>query len=659
MEPEFKKKKKPRFSLLLRIGLILLFSVAITSLFVLFTSKFYFRRMAAVETKTTFLAGVTGAIELLDIDNIEDQLKDEAFREDLTASYREICIQSEMEYLLLYTVDSDENKHYLISAGSTADLHNKVSAARGYGTEIDVPLREDQIKCLSGKAVAAMTYLTDEYNCVWTAPVYDNNGKVWGLISAVYSVDHVIDMMNHYRTFIITTVALIVGIALVLAMVFLKAFVFRPIEELAENMKLFSQNMKMVHVISDVPFSDEITDIEESFNKMVSDITGYMEDIKHLTEENVQNETQLEVARKIQKGVVHYKYGIVRPQFNTFGCTRPVTEVGGDFYDIFFLDDKRLCMIMGDVSGKGVTAALFMMIVKYAIKEKIKAGIGLADAMNQTNSDVCESNPECMFATVFAAVLDIETGELKFSNAGHNAPFILSDSARELDVDEGIAIGLFDDIEIIEESITLKPSEVLFIYTDGVTDDVNTSGEQFGIERLRSLMEEISKERDKVSAEDCCKKVVDKVLDFSKDANQFDDISCLALSYSCGKSGNIELEMNLDSFDKVKKLILENVTDQDIAKRIILACEEMFVNIVNYSGAGEVSFSFNFSDERLSVSLIDDGKKFDPSEYCGNIEEFEKLDEGGMGISLARINSEEFSYERVERRNVLSMSFLI
>ena len=86
-----------------------------------------------------------------------------------------------------------------------------------------------------------------------------------------------------------------------------------------------------------------------------------------------------EVARKIQKGVVHYKYGIARPQFNTFGCARPATEVGGDFYDIFFLDDKKLCMIMGDVSGKGVTAALFMMIVKYAIKEKIKAGIGLAD----------------------------------------------------------------------------------------------------------------------------------------------------------------------------------------------------------------------------------------------------------------------------------------
>ena len=169
MEKDKKTRKKPRFSLLVRIGSVLILTVSLTSAFALLNSRFYFGRMAAIETQSAFLAGAAGAIELIDTDLIEEQLKDEAFRNEIKESYREICLKSDMEYLLLYTVDSKLNKHYLVSAGSTDKLDEVINARRGYGEVVDSPLRRDQIRCLNGNSKAEMSFLSQEYDCVWTA----------------------------------------------------------------------------------------------------------------------------------------------------------------------------------------------------------------------------------------------------------------------------------------------------------------------------------------------------------------------------------------------------------------------------------------------------------------------------------------------------------
>lgn len=527
-----KKKTKPRISLMFRIGILFILAFALTSSVALINSRNYFKRMAALETKETFQAGAESAIELINPDTIEEQLaEDIALRMELREKYREICLRSGMEYILLYTVDKAGAKRYLISAGSTDELDEKVNKKRGYGAVLTSSLRKDQIRCLSGQSEAEMTFFSGEYNCVWTRPVYDSNGDIWGLLSCIYSVDHIIEMMNYYRAFILATVAILTGVSVLLALVLLRVVVFSRIKELAEGMKGFAKEKKIVYKAKQHMYSDEITDIEESFETMVKDITEYVDNIETLTSEMVENQTQLDIATRIQEGVVPKSTGFKGKSYDVYGMAIPATEVGGDFYDIFFLNDDELCVVIGDVSGKGISAALFMMVVKCALKEKLKAGVCLEDAMNQTNKDACVSNSECMFATVFAAILNIKTGVLKYANAGHNPPFILSKEIKLLDMDSGIAIGVFDDILIREDELTLKPGEGLFIYTDGITEALNISDELFGTDRLRDALEELKQKEPELTAKDCCEKIVEKTDTYRGERAQFDDITCLTVMF--------------------------------------------------------------------------------------------------------------------------------
>ena len=527
-----KNKGKPRVSLMVRITFLFILTFVITTTVALLNSKRYFQRMAALETRDAFLAGAGEVMKLIDTDTIEASLAEDAtLRQTLREQFGDICLKTDMDYLILYTATMDGTKHYLISAGSSAEKDERANIKRGYGAVITSPLRNDQIQCLTGKSEAEMSFLTGDYNCVWTTPVFDSQGNVWGFISAIYSIEHIVQMMNYYRAFILATIGIFVGVSILLALILLRVVVLNRIIDLANYIKLFSAKKHMDYTPEKHFYSDEITDIEESFGAMVSDISEYVDNIQKLTAEKVMTQAQLDIARRIQEGVVPKNYGLNEKSFDVFGKAIPATEVCGDFYDIFFINDDELCVVNGDVSGKGISAALFMMIVKCALKEKLKAGLSLKEAMNQTNKDACVSNSECMFATVFAGILNINTGVLKYANAGHNPPFILGDDLHMLNVDSGIAIGSFDDIDILEDEFTLKPGEGIFVYTDGISEALNRDEEMFGYDRIRKALEQVQESTGIVSAKAFCDKIIESTSQFSAGTSQFDDITCLTLIY--------------------------------------------------------------------------------------------------------------------------------
>ena len=451
----------------------------------------------------------------------------------------------------------------------------------------------------------------------------------------------------------------IIVIFFIIVMIFLRRSVILPVAYLSERMKGFVKDRDSKK--AELPFrffDDEITDIEESFDKMAGDITGYLQDIESYAAERAANNAQLDVAKRIQGGIVPLEFSLSGNGYEVYGCEHPARDVGGDFYDIFRLDDDHICVVVGDISGKGVSAALFMVMVKTAIRERIKSGSSLAEALNHVNHEIVLSNPENMFATVFAMILNTLTGVLTYANAGHNPPVRINGFPGFLDMQRGMALGIFDDAGIVDEEILLNDGEGILIYTDGITEAVDKNKVQYGEETLLSKINEIygGKAGSGLSRV-LVNNIVGSVKDHAEGLEQFDDITCTALIFN--KNERRDLSPDIESFALVKQTMLDSLGDNDNTRMMILACEEIFANIVNYSGAENVRFSCERRGDVYLVTFSDNGIEFDPVKATVKNKEFEELDTGGMGIMLARNNSKEMIYNRVDGRNMLTLMFEI
>lgn len=238
-------------------------------------------------------------------------------------------------------------------------------------------------------------------------------------------------------------------------------------------------------------------------------------------------ESELEIATRIQDGILEHDF----TEFNKLdhikikACARPAKEMGGDFYDVFMVDDTHLCFLIADVSGKGVPAAMFMSMAKVHIKNYTTLGLPLAEVASRTNDQLCYKNKEGMFVTVFLCVLDLETNEMKFINAGHDLPFICKKDGEweMITAKRNLVFGLMGGVPYKEQSMELAPGDSFYLYTDGVNEAINEAEELYGVERLRDALNKFN-----ADAEDVDKFVDDMYneLDtYAGKAEQADDIT--------------------------------------------------------------------------------------------------------------------------------------
>ncbi len=241
-----------------------------------------------------------------------------------------------------------------------------------------------------------------------------------------------------------------------------------PIDAISNSMNSFAKDSRIRPEPLNITSGDEIGQIAASYEKMTEDISDYVNNIEALTREKLENNVQLEIARRIQNGLVPEKTQYDAVCFAISLVTRPARTVGGDFYDGFLRDDGKLCIVMGDVSGKGISAAMFMAMIKTAIRERLTVDPSPAEALNRINDEMCAQNPENLFATVFAAFLDPENGEFVYANAGHTYPVLLKDEPELFIPESGIALGLFEDAGLRDHTMTFRPGQGILLYT-GVT----------------------------------------------------------------------------------------------------------------------------------------------------------------------------------------------
>ncbi|MCZ6860269.1 MAG: SpoIIE family protein phosphatase [Alphaproteobacteria bacterium] len=389
----------------------------------------------------------------------------------------------------------------------------------------------------------------------------------------------------------------------------------------------------------------------------------------------VQNErmaAELNVAHDIQMSMVPLIFPAFpdHDEFTVFAVLEPAREVGGDFYDFFFIDEDRICVCIGDVSGKGVPAALFMAVAKTLIKSRARDDLSTASILTHVNDELSADNKENMFVTLFIGIANIRSGEVIYTNAGHNPPYVrrADGSLKRLDERHGPVIGAMEGMVYGEDSVKLAPADILFLYTDGVTEAMDGDDTLFSDERLEGVLEAV----DGVTAENAVTKTVAAVKEFEGETEQTDDVTVLAFQYhgSSGTTGKAELQIVIENeLSEIAKIIGafeefagEHGIPMPITMKFNIVFDELLNNVISYAYRDEeeheISIRIKLVADRLTVTIADDGVPFNPlsAKTPDTKSSLEDRDISGLGIHLVRELVDDVSYHRRIDKNVLTLA---
>ena len=361
--------------------------------------------------------------------------------------------------------------------------------------------------------------------------VKDKNDNVAALLFVDIHMELIVSTLLSY----VLRAALICSGLLVLFCVFywflLKRILLKPIAIIQQNAFDFANSdAQLTDTLDQIQTGDELQELAQSVSTMEHVIVQYIAHIQRVTAEKERIGAELDIATHIQSSMLPCIFPAFpdREEFDVYASMNPAKEVGGDFYDFFMVDERHLAIVMADVSGKGVPAALFMVIGKTLIKDHTQPGVSLGAVFSDVNNLLCASNSEGMFITAFEGVLDLTTGEFCYVNAGHEMPFIhREESFQAYKIKPGFVLAGMEDIRYSEGVLTLKPGDKIFQYTDGVTEATNAHNEMYGKERLDAALNRNSEK----PPEEIIAAVKEDVDSFVGDAPQFDDITMLCLEY--------------------------------------------------------------------------------------------------------------------------------
>jgi phosphoserine phosphatase RsbU/P len=434
----------------------------------------------------------------------------------------------------------------------------------------------------------------------------------------------------------------------------------------------FSEPVTRPSDIDDLPTKsrDEVGKLAQSFITMEHALRQSVRDLKETTAAKERIESELKIARDIQMSMVPKTFPPFphRPEFELYATLVPAREVGGDFYDFLFIDDHHLCFVIGDVSGKGVPAALFMAVTRTLFRTVASKVSSPDKILSLLNHEICRGNDSCMFVTVFCAVLDIRTGEVEYSNGGHNLPYLVShDETTTLKNTGGMALGFTEDATYRSEKIVLQAGDGLFLYTDGVTEAMDETGNQFSELRLEDFLHQSNGS----SVTELIHGAVDKVKSHAAGAAQSDDITALAIKFlmtaekPMAEAVVVELKNDLSEIARLARIVDDFARHHQIeaqtTRNMHLALDEILTNIISYGydngGEHHIIARFNLERGHWTVAVEDDGKPFNPLD-APEPDTNQLLEErpiGGLGIHLVRKNVDELEYRRQKDKNILIM----
>ena len=460
----------------------------------------------------------------------------QSFISDLVAS-------NDVEYLyvvrphgvgvtFLFDSDMETGESGEYEDGGYCALGTYVDLVGGFADNLD--------RLLAGLDVEPIVQRDASYGWLMTAmtPVLHEDGTMAGYVMADISMN---DVMNTRQTFLITLVGLLAAVAAVFLATFLfilRRMVLHPIDLLTQATGDFIQSNEEELAagtatvnVPPIRTGDEVELLADSFRKMEEDMISYIREFMNATAEKERIGAELNVATQIQADMLPRIFPAFpeRQEFEVYATMNPAKEVGGDFYDFFLVDDDHLAVVIADVSGKGVPAALFMVIAKTLIKNHAQNRETPGEVFTQTNAQLCEGNDAGLFVTAWMGVLEISTGKFVYVNAGHNPPLLKRAGGQYewLKSRPGFVLAGMEGIRYRENTLELMPGDTLYLYTDGVTEATSSAQELYGEERLQAALNEASE----LPVSQLLPRIKNCIDTFVGDAEQFDDITMLGLQY--------------------------------------------------------------------------------------------------------------------------------
>ena len=496
-----------------------------------------------------------------------------------------------------------------------------------------------------------------------------------GQVKGILCVQRQMDVLTGVRNTFLNKVALaLIGLMLLVIIgqsVYLHRVLLRPLNLITEEAARFStENKAAEHKLQEsIRNRDEIGKLAASVDRMEEQIETYIADITQITAERERISTELSLATRIQAAFIPHLFPPFpdRPEFALYATMDPAKEVGGDFYDFFLIDEDHLGLVMADVSGKGVPAALFMMASKIILQSCAMLGQGPAAILTKTNEAICSNNQEGMFVTVWLGILEISTGKLRAANAGHEYPVLKpADGDFALLKDKhGFVIGGMSGMRYREYELQLTPGAKLFVYTDGVPEASNARNELFGTERMLSALNE----RADGTPEDILATVRRAVDGFVQEAEQFDDLTMLCLEYrgpQAAPARELTVDAAVENIPAVTAFVEAQLDAVDYSPKargqLSMAIDEIVANIAQYAYAPEVGpvtvrFAFDEGTRTATLTFLDKGLPYNPLEKADPDVSLSAEDRpiGGLGIFLVKKTMDGMAYAYKHGQNVLTI----
>ena len=674
-----KIKLLPKFIVSLAIlGVVL---TVVISLFSYANTRTYLEELYA--HNATF--GAQSIAKMLSLEDVKTILSEGG---DQTEAYRktvDILTQlkkdGDITYLSLVVPDEDSVTFYIDTC--VPEMGDDPAAQIPYGSDIlytdaastpdDLQVYETGWDLYARNTGSETPLVTDNsygynYTAVW--PILDENGE------AIAEIQYILDMRevrSYLNSFLYTMLGIslaIMAVAVVCYIVFVRCTVTKPIGSLASTMEQITQssNFKNQHV--EMHTGDEIEELGSSFNVMLKELDNYIDNLARVTAEKERIGAELSVATQIQASMLPCIFPAFpeRPEFDIYATMHPAKEVGGDFYDFFLVDSNHLALVIADVSGKGVPAALFMVIAKTLIKNEALTGKAPQDVLAAVNNQLCENNEAEMFVTAWLGIYEISTGHLIAANAGHEFPAIKRrDGSFELFRDRhGFVLAGMEGSRYRPYELDLEPGDVLFVYTDGVAEATNAQNVLYGTDRMLAALNGAS-HKDPEGLLEAVKEDIDR---FVGQAPQFDDITMLSLEIKTVdnqiKLESLTVPAELDQLQTVQDFIERHLRTVNCSAKseiaIQVAVEELYVNIAHYAyapGHGMVTIRCGVggSPKKILLQLEDSGVPFNPlAKKDADITlSADERQVGGLGILMVKRTMDHMEYVYQDGKNILTV----
>ena len=537
-----KLKLLPKF--IISLGVVGLVLTIVISLFSYGTTKSYLEEMYAERVMTNSNA----IAAMLDVEDVKTVLSDGG---DQTPAYEEMYdlfnhLKKDGDITFLSLVIPDEDSVCFYIDAMVEEMGDDPANQLPYGSDIlyvdaanpDDPADMEKYitiweRYAENKGIDEPLVTDNDYGYNYTgvSVILDENGQAIAEIQYILDMSEVRAYLNSFLINMLLISFAIIALTIIAYIFFVRKMVTKPVGKLTAFTQEITKTCAFENQRIEIKTGDEIESLSNSFNFMLAELENYIANLSKVTAEKERIGAELDVAKHIQASMLPCIFPAFpeRHEFDIYASMTPAKEVGGDFYDFFLVDEDHLAMVMADVSGKGVPAAMFMMISKTLIKSAAQSGLSPKAVLEKVNNQLCENNDAEMFVTVWLGILEISTGKMQCANAGHEYPAIMrKDGSFELYKDKhGFVLAGMENVRYREYELELNTGDRLFVYTDGVPEATDSSNTLYGTDRMICALNQ--------AKDGSCSQLLDAlhrdVDSFVGEADQFDDITMLCLEY--------------------------------------------------------------------------------------------------------------------------------